>query len=421
LSREWLTRAGAVVPSVIVLSHEEQVERLQVACPEAVDRVLVAGDPCLDQLAASGMLRASYRRALGLVPGQRLVVVSSTWGSESLFGAWPGLVSELAEQLPVDEFRIAVALHPNIWFHHSRWQINQWTAEYQRAGVAVLSGMDDWRTAVVSADLVVGDHGSVSFYSAALGHPLLLAAAPELAVAPDSPIAALLAAAPRLVRGRDLHRQVRATIADHDAGAYAGITALATSVPGEAASLLRTALYRLLRLPEPGWPAEVDVLPLPEYRLPGAGALLVEAARTGLHEVRLTRFPAQRLHRGPAPHRGGHLVASVADARRRWLELADIVVGEAGANTAEWIRDTLTQFPGCVLVTAPDTGSEFGWLLGDRAGTLLRVAGAGGLFASAALQAMVDGRALRDLTGRWTLTAGAHHEEVVVELLSSGG
>lgn len=422
MSREWLTHDGVVVPSVIVLSHQEQVERLRAACPEALDRVLVAGDLCLDQLMASGVLRSSYRRALGLGPGQRLVVVSSTWGAESLFGSWPAVVAELAERLPVDEFRVVVALHPNIWFHHSRWQVDQWTAEYRRAGVAVLSGMDGWRSAVVSADVVVGDHGSVSFYAAALGHPLLLAAAPEHVVAPDSPIAALLAAAPRLDRQADPEQQVRAVLAEHDPGALTAITALATSEPGRAAALLRSALYDRLRLPEPAEPADVTMLPLPDYALPQPGAWLVTAEPTGTRSVRVSRFPAERLRRDRTPPRPAHLVASVDGARRRWLELADVLLGSPGPHTATWIREAFGQFPGCVLVGAPETGGpEPGWLLGDRSGTLLRVTGDGGLFASAAHRALIDGLALADLTGTWTITAGPRRAHARVERVSSDG
>jgi hypothetical protein len=391
---------------------------------------MVIGDVCFDQLAASRVLRSSYRRALGLSPTQRLVVVSSTWGAESLFGSWPQVASELAEQLPVDEFRVALVLHPNIWFHHSRWQVNQWTSACRRSGVAVLPGMDDWRSAVVAADLLIGDHGSVGFYSTALGNPLLLATAPAHTVAPDSPVAALLAAAPRLARGGNLLEQVRAAVVGHDRERYRAITDLTTSAPGQAAALLRSTVYEMLRLPEPDQPAEVALLPLPDSPWPRPTSCLVEVQRTGARKARVTRFPAQRLHHDRTPPRDAHLAASTAEPQQRWLELAEVVLGAPGTHTLQWISHTLRQFPGCVLAAAPDcatpnaAGGEPGhdqtWLLGDRGGAVLRVQGDGELFASVAHRALVDGKGLADLAGTWCVEAGPSHEDITVAVLTPG-
>src|SRR5207249_12258290 len=64
LSSPWLLHNGRLVPSTIVLSHTEQLDRLARACPEAVGAALVAGDPCFDRMLASRPLRETYRQAL---------------------------------------------------------------------------------------------------------------------------------------------------------------------------------------------------------------------------------------------------------------------------------------------------------------------------------------------------------------------
>ncbi|MFD0573367.1 hypothetical protein ACFQ0T_34225 [Kitasatospora gansuensis] len=92
LTAEWLVHEGRVVPAAIVLSHHEQLDRLAEGCPEAVPVAVVAGDPCADQLAAAVPFRSAYRRAFGLLPGQRLVLLSSTWAEGSLLGS-PGTAS----------------------------------------------------------------------------------------------------------------------------------------------------------------------------------------------------------------------------------------------------------------------------------------------------------------------------------------
>src|SRR5690606_30658476 len=79
LSEETLTHEGRIVPDAIALSHTAQLARLEKGCPEALPRAFVAGDPCHDRILASLPRRRAYRRAFGLRPGRRLVVVNSTW------------------------------------------------------------------------------------------------------------------------------------------------------------------------------------------------------------------------------------------------------------------------------------------------------------------------------------------------------
>ncbi|SDY40830.1 hypothetical protein SAMN05421504_105464 [Amycolatopsis xylanica] len=413
LSAEWLLHEGKLIPSTLALSHTEQLHRLERACPEAVPHALIAGDLCLDQLTAAMPLRPSYRRALGVPGSAKLLVVSSTWGPDSLLGRHLELPRRLAETLPVDEYRVAVALHPNIWYRHSVWQVRHWLASCARAGVTVLSDVDDWRAALVAADLIVGDHGSVPFYGAALGLPVLLAAAPEHTVAPDSPIAQLLSAAPRLTTDADLPQRVAAAIEDHDPGKYRTITAQATSVPGRAAALLRTEMYRLMNLPEPSSEAEIPPLPLPARPLTRTASHLVLARLDAERTARLTRFPAERLHSGDDAPRGCHLAVTVHEPRHRWLELADVLIGGLGEDTVHWIADTLRRLPGCALATAPESPGS--WLLGDQHGTILEVQGDGALFASVAYQAIAEGSPLASLTGTWQLHTGTDTEVTVAK------
>ena len=110
------------------------------AVPEAVHEVLaVAGG--LDHRAG----RPVHLARLGAGPHQRLVVLSSTWGEDALLARNPELVTRLARRLPLDEYRLAVALHPNTWCAHTPWQVRSWTAAWERAGVVVLPPEEGWR------------------------------------------------------------------------------------------------------------------------------------------------------------------------------------------------------------------------------------------------------------------------------------
>ncbi|MGH3858696.1 hypothetical protein [Actinokineospora sp.] len=172
-----------------------------------------------------------------------------------MFGAHPELIGKIAARLPVDDYRVVVALHPNTWHWHSPWQLERWGRAWRRAGVTLLPPEEGWRTALVAADVVVGDYGSVSFYAAALGRPTLVAAAPADVVAPDSAIGRFLDAAPRFDRDAPPAEQLSAAIAGYDPlrEPMAGVVALATSAPGHSAALLRKEFYRLLDLSLDPW------------------------------------------------------------------------------------------------------------------------------------------------------------------------
>ncbi|WP_336086068.1 hypothetical protein [Nocardia sp. SSK8] len=414
LSAEWLTHDGALIPTAIVLSHTEQRDRLAATLPAALSRVLIAGDICFDQLSAGLPLRASYRRAYGLPTTRKLIVVSSTWGEPGLLGQHPDLPLRLAETLSSDEFSIAVAPHPNILAEHSEWQFREYLAAATRAGAHIIDDIDGWKSAIVAADLVVSDHGSVGFYAAALGIAPLLAVAPGHTVDPASPISRFLSAAPRLDPDSDIAAQVEAAITGHYAARYAGATDLTTSYPMAGAAILRTAMYATMNLTEPTGSPEIPTAPLPRAPLPRVDSHLVLVDSPRIGRAAVTRYPAERLRAGRDLPRGAHLAVGVREPLHRWLRLADIMIGTPGTDTSTWITETLRALPGCRLATAPHRPGE--WLLGtDRA--VLSVHGddeACRLFSSAAQHHLVRGATLPDLVGEWAIDCGGLAHSVTV-------
>ena len=392
LSVPWLFSGGGLIPSVIVLSHDEQLGRLRSASPEAADIAVVAGDPCFDRMLAGLPLRETYRAAFGVAPGQRLVLISSTWGEQSLYGANPDLPGVLARSFPQDEYRFVIALHPNVWAAHGTWQVERWLA---RSGVLVVPPAEGWRAAAIAADLVVGDHGSVPFYAAALGTPLLLATKQRGQLDPSSAVGLLNAAAPLLDLGRDLMEQI-------GNGIPREITDLVSSAPGESAKLLRTAIYTTMGLPEPDIPAEHSAVPLPAVSAPPLGAQLVRATLTE-STVDITRWSAELLLGEPAP-RDTHLLSGTEQPKREWLELAEILVHEQLGAPESWIGVTLKALPGCLLAAMP---TSTGWLVGDRDGNRVRCTGEDGrAIASAVYAWLLTGRPWSELPRRLTVHTG---------------
>ncbi|HEU5268796.1 MAG TPA: hypothetical protein VFU36_02645, partial [Jatrophihabitans sp.] len=171
--------------TALMLSHPEQAALF--AAGTGV-RLAVIGDPVWDQLQASLRLRTHYRSAYQVTPGQRMVLLTSTWGPHSVLGAQPDLPVRLLRELPLDDYRLVLSLHSNIWNGHGGWQVRTWLRRAIEAGAILLPNGNHWRSAVIAADLMVSDHGSSSCYAAALGKPLLLASFDEAGLIEGSPI-----------------------------------------------------------------------------------------------------------------------------------------------------------------------------------------------------------------------------------------
>lgn len=259
-----LVKYGRVVPSVFALAHERQLDQLATACPEAVPVARVTGDPAYDRLLASVAHRAAYRDALGVRPGQRLVVVTSTYRTTSLLGRHPDLLPRLMAALPEQDYRVGAVIHPSVWNWHGHRQVRGWYGDCVRAGLRLLPPERGWHGALIASDLVIGDGGSVSYYAAGIGRPVLMAVAGDEAdVDPDSQMALLGRIAPRLDTGLPLRPQIDAAMCDYAPPRYAEVRARASSAPGRSAALIRSAMYELMDLPEPVTPARTEPAPVP--------------------------------------------------------------------------------------------------------------------------------------------------------------
>ncbi|QNS03191.1 hypothetical protein [Streptomyces xanthii] len=387
LSPEWLLGPdGAPVADALVLSHPEQEERLRAVCPEAAHTGVLAGDPCWDRILAARAHRDRYRRALGVRAGQRLVLLSSTWGPDALFGdggddTLPALLPRLTSELPVDTHRLAAVLHPNLWHGHGPGQIRSWLDRARRAGLTLIDPLHGWRQALIAADAVIGDHGAVTYYAAALGTPVLLGAAPLSALAPDAPVHAFVRSAPRLDPAAPLRPQLDALLARHRPLPEAA--EFVSAVPHEAAPRLRRLFHQLLDLPEPPWPARLAPLPLPPYEPAEPSVPLhVRTWITGPGEVRLERYAGPH----PAPCGEDGAVAHTAlheDTREQdRLGLADAVFRYGAADDPRlgpperWAAETLDRFPQCALAAYATGPAEC--VVRTRTGALVELSGPDG-------------------------------------------
>ncbi|MFD3970794.1 hypothetical protein [Streptomyces cyaneofuscatus] len=252
---------GGRMPAAIGVAHRADLRDLARACPEALHLAQVVGDPVHDRITASLPLRAAYRRALGLAEGQKLVVAVSTWGAHSSFGRFDALLPRLIGELPRPHYRTALLVHPNVWAGHGAYQVRSWLARCEQQGIGIVPPEADWRSVLIAADRIIGDHGSVTLYGTLTGAPLLLAASPAQEINPSSPAAELAARAPALSPTHPLVDQLDYVARVYRHEEYAGIRSRITSEPGRFNRNMRTLMYRVLGVGEPAH--EPSPLPLP--------------------------------------------------------------------------------------------------------------------------------------------------------------
>jgi hypothetical protein len=263
ISGQNLVRDGRVLPSTIVLAHDDERITLKNNCADALPAALVAGDPCLDRLTQSKGKRAEYRERLGVEAGRKLLVVSSTWGYDSLYGADSDVLDRLADEASSTELAVLVMLHPNVWFGHSPWQVRSWFKQYKNAGFHLLEPHLDWRSYLLCADWFIGDHGSISLYAATLEPAQLRTAFSLDSVVPGSALEMLHAAIPAVDPSVPLVEQLEANSSPAERSVRSSVVQRLTSEPGAAARHLRSAVYRHLNLDEPECPAMFDEVPPP--------------------------------------------------------------------------------------------------------------------------------------------------------------
>ncbi|TDD57670.1 hypothetical protein E1263_22510 [Kribbella antibiotica] len=342
-------RSGALwrdrkrVPELLVVAHDNQKSLV----PGFADRVLVAGDPVMDNLIQLSSRRAELREQLGIGPSQSLVTLTSTWGPASLLGRWPKLPAQLLAELPYDEYRVAAVLHPNIWAAHSSWQIHQWLRTAVASGLILVPPTGPWQSVLAAASCVVGDHGSLSAYSSGLATPLVLGAFGEEEVPRGTAMWRLGGSVPRLDGYESLADQIRSTMGKPEQQLLKSLAEDVFARQGQALSILQRELFRVLELSPVHRPQALE-----------AQALGADPVDTAAFHVEISDGPVLRVERFPAdlavfgrPRGVRHLVA-YDDADVVLLQSATAIVARIPPEPS-WAAATLDRFPGCKVVVEP--------------------------------------------------------------------
>jgi hypothetical protein len=244
-SAAWRQVVARPAPVVVGVPHKRHIKQIRDQVPEVVAHAVVVGDRSFDRAVESTRWKDSCRARLGVGPDTRLGLVLSSHGPRSLCGRSMGLMTRLAVAMRGPGHQLFCQLHPNVWSGHGHRQVMAWARGATRAGLAFVEPDVNWCIPLAAADYVIGDHGMLTVYAAALGTPVYLAH-PLEEPCPGSTPEALAEIAPVLDPARSLPSQLGLKPAEG-----AELARRITSVPGQSAGLVRSALLRLLDLTRP--------------------------------------------------------------------------------------------------------------------------------------------------------------------------
>lgn len=261
LDSHRLVRDSRLTPAAILLSHEVERSRLAHIRPEILPRASVIGDSTYDRLVASLPLRDFYRRALGVGPGQKLVVVAVTPSTRSASVRPYMLLRRVVAELPASEYHVLALFHPDLTLSRRTG-----LSASLRHGLSLMPPEADWRAPIVAADYIISDYGPVAPYGAVTGTPVLLFGRPNGDFGPDSSLGELAKVAPRLTTRHSIRTQLRKVAKKHRPDNYQRVIERITSEPERCNRIVRRLLYRTLGLTQPATIPSTDPVS-PPFRI----------------------------------------------------------------------------------------------------------------------------------------------------------
>jgi hypothetical protein len=261
LDPQRLVRDSRARLAAILLSHVFERDRLARARPEILPLATMVGDSSYDRMVASLPLRDFYRRALGVGPSQKLVVVASTPELRSPSIRPYVLLRRVVAELPADEYHVLALFHPDL-VPCRRTGL----PASLRHGLSLMPPEADWRAPLVAADYLISDYGPMAPYGAVAGVPVLLFGRPNDDFDPDSSLGELGKIAPRVTSRHLIRTQLRKALKKYRPDHYQRVVERITSEPERCNRVLRRALYRTLGLVQPSTIPRTDPVS-PPFRI----------------------------------------------------------------------------------------------------------------------------------------------------------
>ncbi len=167
--------ASLRLPNRTYVFGEWEQQLLRSASVYRADEVRVGGSPRLDLVRPEAVDRAAVRAELGVAPGDRMVVISGTWGQIYRRFHYPITLAALVDR-PLPGVHLVVKLHPGEPDEGPYRQVIEATAAsggFAPPPITIVQSIDLYRL-LAAADAHVGVHSTVLTEAVVAGTPNLI-------------------------------------------------------------------------------------------------------------------------------------------------------------------------------------------------------------------------------------------------------
>lgn len=189
--RHLLNKKGAPLYRALFVGSEWERTLAVQQQPSYSDRTFAVGDLRLDALQAMVSQREAIRRRMGIAPGEKVVLVISSWGESSLLDSYSDeVVSFLSKPPP--------GVRPLLSVHQFARKTPAWArlVPQLRPWQETSSSNDEhvglldyrWEEPLAAVDGCIFDHSSLAFYAAGIDVPIVRVA-PAALPQPEAPLA----------------------------------------------------------------------------------------------------------------------------------------------------------------------------------------------------------------------------------------
>ena len=242
-----LDEQGESLYSAYLEMSEATRERVEAELPALAGRIRVVGDLMADRMFDATTRRDEVRAELGFSPEDRVVIMMSTWGAESMMEAMGETLIEAAEGL-VGTYRFVLSTHPNHWTgpYSEKHPWGDRLLATRANGFDVITPDDDWTRFAIASDAAISDHTSLAVTYALLGRPLFFVPVDEAVMTLGTLGRQLYDALPRIDGAHQLENTLKTAWSDYPKANLETISRRIDSYPGEAATRIRAEVERLV-------------------------------------------------------------------------------------------------------------------------------------------------------------------------------
>jgi len=242
-----LRKDGKPMYDCIFESSQKRFEKISISRPELVNKIAVVGDIHMDELISMGKKRSQIRDSMSINDTEVVVLIGSTFGTESLMESIGIELIEAAKSLQ-NRYRFIISTHPHHWNpEHDSPDYNKVLISYKDEGFIIHEQPSDFRPYIIASDIVLTDFGSLCLSAALLNKAIGFIDFPDGIISKESYVSQIRDISPILYNTKELSDFLSHISLNSD-NRYAKINNEINSFPGEASNLIQIELNKLLNL-----------------------------------------------------------------------------------------------------------------------------------------------------------------------------